>query len=102
MNVVPEYVSTSNCSAVVGVAGITMSSSYNGLPSSSLSFKTSNVIEEDSVESTVTEKEAFIVHKPTAEKEESHSVLPPWWVILSVLAIIFAAFNDTIEAGRRK
>ena len=62
----------------------------------------SKIVEEDIVESTVTKKEPFIIHKPAAEKEKSHSTLPPWWVILSLLAIIFAAFNDTIEARRRK
>ncbi|MCK4875666.1 MAG: hypothetical protein KAS26_07455 [Sulfurimonas sp.] len=71
-------------------------------PTEEVKEETLKVVEEDNVESTVTKKESFIIHTPTAEKEKSHTVLPPWWVILSVLAIIFAAFNDTIEARRRK
>jgi hypothetical protein len=63
--------------------------------------ETSKVVKEDSVESTITEKKSFILHKSAAKKEESHFTLPPWWVILSFLALIFAAIEGIIESNRR-
>jgi len=51
---------------------------------------------------TIVEKESFINHEPIVKKENNHSALPPWWVLLSFLVLILSPIDSYIEARNKK
>ncbi len=47
-------------------------------------------------------KETFISHNPDHQTQAHHSVFPPWWVLLSVLALILSPIGSYIESRNAK
>ncbi len=54
------------------------------------------------ITSTTDTKEKFISHNPDHQTESHNSMFPPWWVLLSVLALILSPIGSYIESRNNK